>query len=127
MILSSDTFLAKFCIWSILLITTTAGFIKSRKLNLPNCIILDSYVVEDFILADETFAKASRIFEACVLVNNNLRGKWVSLLDLPAAFDARFKDMPVSVLALDFNLLSSELGSFRLTVLYWLILFEYFF
>ena len=95
MILSSDTFLAKFCIWSILLITTTAEFIKSRKLNLPNCIILDSYVVEDFILADEPFVKASWIFEACVLINNNLWEKWVSLLDLPAAFDARFKDTSV--------------------------------
>ena len=126
MILSYDTLLAKFCIWSILLITTTAGLIRSRKLNLPNCIILDSYVVEDFILADEPFVKASRMFEACVLIDNNLSEKWVLILDLPAAFDARFKDTSVPVLILDLNLLSSELGSCRSTVLYWLVLSEYF-
>ena len=44
-----------------LLITALAGFIKSRKFNLSNCIILDNWVFKNFILADERFAKASII------------------------------------------------------------------
>ena len=49
--------------------------------NLPDFIILDNLFFENFILADEPFAKALRIFETCVSVNNNLCGKLVSLLE----------------------------------------------
>ena len=59
--------------------------------NPPNCIILDKWVFENFILADETFAKALRIFETCVFVNNDLCGKLVSSLALATKFDERFK------------------------------------
>ena len=34
--------------------------------------MLDSWVFENFILADEPFAKPLEFFETCVLVNNNL-------------------------------------------------------
>ena len=102
------------------LITAPAGFIKSRKLNFPNCIILDNWDAEDFILAHEPFAKASRIFEACMLVKNNLWGKWVSSLDSPTAFDESFKGTPVLILILDFTILD-----FILDLLYWLIVFFY--
>ena len=44
---------------------------------------------ENFILADEPFAKALRIFETCALVNNNLCGKLVSSLEFPIKFDKR--------------------------------------
>ena len=45
--------------------------------TLPDFIILDNWVFENFILADEPFAKALQIFETCVSVNNNLCGKLV--------------------------------------------------
>ena len=48
----------------------------------PNCIILDNL---NFILANEPFAKALGILGTCVLVNNNLCEKLVTI------FDERFK------------------------------------
>ena len=63
---------------------------KSLKIP-PEGIILDKWVFENFILVDETFAKASRIFETCVSFNNILYGKLVSSLELPIKFDGRFE------------------------------------
>ena len=40
--------------------------------NPPDYIILAKWIFEIFILAVKPFVKALRIFEACVLVNNNL-------------------------------------------------------
>ena len=40
----------------------------------PYSSILYNWVFDNFILADEPFAKALRSFETCVLVNNNLCG-----------------------------------------------------
>ena len=40
-----------------------------------NCTVLDDWIFENFVLADEPFAKALHTFETCVLVNNNLCGK----------------------------------------------------
>ena len=48
---------------------------RSLPRNPPNCIILDNWVFENFILADESLEKALQIFETCVLVNNNFCGK----------------------------------------------------
>ena len=45
----------------------------------PDCPILHSWVFEHFKLADESFVKALRIFETCVLVSNNLCGSYFSL------------------------------------------------
>ena len=56
----------------------------------PDCIILVDWVFEDFILADEPFVKVLKLFETCVLVNNNLCGKLVFSLDFPIKFDGRF-------------------------------------
>ena len=42
---------------------------RSLTLNPPKCTILDSWVFENFILADEPFAKALPILETCVLLN----------------------------------------------------------
>ena len=56
-----------------------------------NCTILDKCVFENFILADEPFAKPLHIFETCVSVNNNLCGKLVSSLEFPIKFDERLK------------------------------------
>ena len=56
------------------------GLIRSKKLlsNLPDGTILENCFFENFILADEPFAEALRIFETCVLVNNDLCQKLVS-------------------------------------------------
>ena len=43
--------------------------------NPPNCIVLDNWVFENFILADEPFAKVLRMFENPLSVNGNLCGK----------------------------------------------------
>ena len=48
-------------------------------------------VFENFILADESFPKALRIFETCVLVNNNLCRKLFSSLESPTTFNERLK------------------------------------
>ena len=72
--------------------------------TLPDFIILDNWVFENFILADEPFAKALRIFEICVLVNNNLWGKLFSSLESPTIFDERFKVTSVPFFIAYFNL-----------------------
>ena len=59
--------------------------------NPPNCTILDNWVLENFILTDESFAKALQTFEAGVSVNNILSRKLVSSLEFPIKFDERFK------------------------------------
>ena len=45
--------------------------------NPPDCIILDNWVFDNLISADELFAKDLWRFETCLLVNNNLWGKLV--------------------------------------------------
>ena len=42
-------------------------------------IILDNWVFDSLISADKWFAKSLQRFATCLLVNNNLWGKWVSL------------------------------------------------
>ena len=59
--------------------------------NPSNCTILNSCVVENFILAVETFGKVLQNLEICVLVNNNSCGRLVSSLELPTTFDKRFR------------------------------------
>ena len=62
---------------------------------------------------------ALRIFETCVLVNNNLCGKLVSSLELSIKFYERFKVTLVLFFFFiaDFNLLSCELDHFTFKVL----------
>ena len=55
------------------------------------CTISDDSVFKNFMLADEPFANILRIFETFVLVNNNLCGKLVLLLELPIKFYEIFK------------------------------------
>ena len=49
--------------------------------NPHDCIILNNWVFENFILADKLFAKAEQSLVTCVSVNNSLYGKLVSLLE----------------------------------------------
>ena len=63
---------------------------KSSTRNPPDCPILDNWVFENIILADEPFIKDLGILEFNVLGDNSLRGKLVSSLELPIIFDERF-------------------------------------
>ena len=56
---------------------------KGLTKHYPDYPILSKWVFDNFILADELFTKALRKFKTCALVNNNLCGKLVSLLESP--------------------------------------------
>ena len=81
--------------------------------NPPDYIILAKWIFEIFILAVKPFVKALRIFETCVLVNNNLCEKLVS--SSPIIFGKRFKVNWVPFLLL--ILIYRELENFTLKVL----------
>ena len=55
--------------------------------NPSECTILGSWVSENFIFADGSFAKSLWILETCALHNNNLWGNLVSSLELPTTLD----------------------------------------
>ena len=44
---------------------------RSLPRNTPNCTILDSWILDNFILADELFGKALWSLETCLCVNDN--------------------------------------------------------
>ena len=88
-----------------ILSTTSAGFNRSRKLILPDC-ILGNWVFESFILADETFAKALRIFETYVSVKNCVLPSWTRIpvklicciaLGSASSFCCLLKSIPISL------------------------------
>ena len=56
---------------------------KNLPKNFSDCPILCNRFFDNFILANELFAKALQSFETCVLVNISLCGKLVSLLRSP--------------------------------------------
>ena len=64
---------------------------KSLPRNRPDFHILCNLVFDNFILADELFAKALQSLETCVWVNNNLCGKLLLSFESPTAFDEIFK------------------------------------
>ena len=65
--------------------------LKSLPQSPSDCAILYNWIFENFVLADEQFAKALIIFETYVLVDNNLPEKLISSLELPIKFYERFK------------------------------------
>ena len=65
--------------------------ISMPQITPPDCTNFDNWVFENFILADQPFAKALRVFETYVSFNNNLYGKLFSSLELPIKTDERFK------------------------------------
>ena len=75
-------------------------------------------LLENFILADEPFAKALRSLETCVSVNNSVCGKLAPSLESPITFDERFKVISVLIFIPDFNLLNCELNNFTFKMLY---------
>ena len=79
---------------------------KGEGKNPANCKILKSCVFENFVLADDLFAKDLRSLDNRVSVNNNLYRKLVSSLESPITLDKRFKVTSVQFFISDFNLLS---------------------
>ena len=68
---------------------------KGQRIS-PDCTILDISVFDNFILADELFAKSLQGLKTCVSVNDNLCGKLVSSLESPITFDERFQITSIS-------------------------------
>ena len=58
---------------------------------IPDYINLDIEAFENFLLADNPFAKGLRIFETCVSVDNNLCENLVLSLEFPIRIDERYK------------------------------------
>ena len=81
---------------------------RSLPRNSRDCIILDNRAFDSLISVDDLPTKALRRFTTCVLVNNNLRRKLVSSLELPVIFDDYLKTASVSFFVANFNLLSCE-------------------
>ena len=90
--------------------------------NPPDCIILDNWGFENFILADEPFPKTLQIFETCVSVNKSLYGKLILSLEFPMKLVERFKVTSVLFFIPDLYSLSWELYNFTFKVLYQVIL-----
>ena len=89
--------------------------LRSLPRNPPDYIILGNWVFDNLISVDKYFAKALRRFATCLLVNNNLRGKFVSFS--PIIFDDNLKTTSVSFFGADFSLLSCEFDSFTFKLL----------
>ena len=84
-------------------------FIKDPKRlpkSNPDFPILCNCFFDNFILAVEPFAKASRRFGTCPLVKDNLCGKLVSSLESMTIFDEIFKVTSVLFFIQNFNLIS---------------------
>ena len=64
---------------------------ESFPKNPLDCPILCNWVFDNFILADEPFAKALWSFRTCALVNNDQCGKLFSSLGSPTTSDETFK------------------------------------
>ena len=62
---------------------------RSLPRNPPDCIILDNWVSDSLISVDDLLVKILQRFTTCLLVNNNLWGKFVSLS--PIIFDDSLK------------------------------------
>ena len=68
-------------------------------------VYLEILLINNFILAEELFAKALRSLETSVLVNNNLCRKLFYSLESLTTFNDSFKVTSVSFLIPDFSFL----------------------
>ena len=91
--------------------------------TLLDCIILGNWVLENFVLAEEQFAKKLKILGTGVSLNCNRCGELISSLEFPIQFDERFKVIYVPLFIRDFNLLSCELDNLTFKVLNWVNLY----
>ena len=95
---------------------------RSLPRNPPDYIILDIWAFDNVISVDKQFSKTIRRFATCLLINNNLRRKFVS--SSPTIFDDNLKTISVSFFIADFNLSSCEFNSLTLKLLYCVILYR---
>ena len=99
---------------------------KKHTRNCSNCTILDSWVFDYFILANELFPNVLQRIKTFELVNNdNLCGRLLSSLESLITFDERFNVTSVPVSFPDFDLLSCELDNFTFKMLHWVNLYWY--
>ena len=94
---------------------------KSLPKNLSHCLIFCNWIFDNFLLVDESFAKA--LLKNYALVNNNIYGKLFSSLESPTTFDEIFKVTSVPFFIHDFDLLSCELDNFTFKRIYWVYLY----
>ena len=97
-------------------INSKPTFISGRR-HSPYCFIFHIWVFDNFILADNLFAKALWRFTTCLLVNNNLCGKLVSSLELSIISDEVLRVTLVSFFTANFNFLSCEYDNLTFTVI----------
>ena len=83
---------------------------RSLPRNPPDCIILDIWVFDNLISADELFAKDLRRFATCLLVNSSSCRKLITSSELPIIFDYNLKTTSVSFFIADFNLTALHLN-----------------
>ena len=81
-------------------------------------ILLIVLFYDNFILAEELFAKALQSLKTCVLVSNNLWEELFSSLESPTTFDEIFKSYFSTIFIPNFHLLSCKLDNFMFEVLY---------
>ena len=65
--------------------------------NTPDCTTLNSWISDSSIFGDKLLAKAFRILETCISVNNIICGKLVLSLESPITFDESFRVTSVSI------------------------------
>ena len=70
---------------------------KSLSKNRPDCPISCNRVFDNFILADEPFAKASWSLKTCILVNDSVWEKLFSSLESPTTYDKSSKNTFYSI------------------------------
>ena len=92
---------------------------RSLPKNLLVWPILNNWVFDNSISADEPFAKVLRYLKTCVVVVFN--HELVSSLESPTTFDERFKVTPILFVII--YILSCELDKFLFKVLHWVILY----
>ena len=90
--------------------------------NPPDYVILDNWVFDNLISANELLAKALRRFETCLLVNNNSCGKLVPSLELAIIFDDSLRTTSVSFFIADLNLSSCEFDSFTFVLCHFILI-----
>ena len=96
---------------------------KSLPKNPSYYLNLCNWVFDNFILAEELFAKVLQSLETCVLVNSNLCRKLFLSLESPTTSDESFKVISVPFFIPYLNLLTCELENFTFKILYWVNLY----
>ena len=86
---------------------------KSLPKNIADSPILCNWVFDNFILAQEPFAKVLQSLKTCVLGNDNLCAKLVSTLESLTTPDKGFKVTSVPFFISNFNLLCCNVDTFH--------------